>query len=184
GRRQTAPGSSDGRSNSGRRRARGHRPRPPRRWSSRRPDRRASPSVLRRAAVERFDDRAFERGALLAALQQVGERLLHRLQLADLLIDLPGPPPGDGADAGAIAAAVVAQLQQLLDLVEAEAEALRALDEADHANRFVGKLAIARFAPRRLRDQPAPLVVAKGLYVDARLLGGRTGLHGCAAAGP
>src|SRR5262249_59455973 len=124
------------------------------------------------------------RGALRAALRGGGGGFLPRLQLAVLLIDLPAPPLGDGADARAIAAAVVAQLQQFLDLVEAEAEVLRALDEADHANRFVGKLAIARFAPRRLRDQPAPLVVAKGLYVDARLLGGRTGLHGCAAAGP
>src|SRR5207253_296646 len=115
-----------------------------------------------------------------------------RLQFGDLLVDLFDAPLGDAADPCAIAALVVAEPQEFFDLVEREAEILGALDEPDHAHRIVRKFAVARFAPRRLRQQPAPFVVSERLHVDAGLfccgsdshVKSPRGYDGPASAGP
>src|SRR5262249_44358758 len=73
-------------------------------------------------------------------------------------------------DPDAIAALLVAKLEQFFDVVEGEAEILCALDEADDADGLVWELAIARVAPRRTRQQPAPFVVPERLDIDACLL--------------
>src|SRR4051812_44187876 len=107
----------------------------------------------------------------------MAKRLLHRLQFGDLLVDFFHAALGDGADARAIAALVVAQLQQFFDFLEREAEILGALDETDHADRVVRKFAVARLAPRRLWQQPAALVVSERLHVDAGLFCGGSDTH-------
>ena len=105
-------------------------------------------------AIERLDDRALERRAVAQQWTRWASACLHRLQLGDLPFDLPNPRSGDGADATAIAALVVAQPQQLFDLVEREAEILGALDEAHDPHRVVRELAVARRPTRRLGSSP------------------------------
>src|SRR6185436_2461917 len=157
--------------------ARDSRPAPPLRpdrSSCRRPDRARLPWSF----LERLDDRAVERLARMAGVHQRLQRALHPFELADLAFDLGHLLLGDGADLSAVARGLAPQPQQLLDFVEREAEILRALDEADDAHRFVGKLAVAGGAPRRLRQQPAPLVIPQRLDVHARLLRRLANPHG------
>src|SRR5207237_8694070 len=88
---------------------------------------------------------------------------LHALEVADPLLDdfdlLSGFPLDD------IAGSAVSdpQGEQLLDLLEREAELLGLLDEAEPADCVVDVLAIARSGAPRSGDDAAEFVIADGL---------------------
>jgi hypothetical protein len=83
-----------------------------------------------------------------------------RVQLVDLLRE---PDPNR-----LLAAAAAGEARVLLDLGQREPEALRLLHGLDEAHRLLVVLAVPVRAARRLLEQPATLVVAKGLDVHSR----------------
>jgi hypothetical protein len=69
---------------------------------------------------------------------------------------------------------IVAQLQQLTNLIEREAKLLSALDKAQPLSSVRQELAIACLSSGRLCKQPAPLVVADCFKVYSTELGQTT----------
>jgi len=112
------------------------------------------------AAIKRFYDRAFKCGAFTTAADEMRQRLLHRLQFSDLLLDLSDSPLSDRTDPRAIAPRVVPQAKQFLDFVQSEADILSPFDEPNDAHGVIGELAVTRRASRRAREQSSTLVVA------------------------
>jgi len=80
------------------------------------------------------------------------------LEIAQLLL-------GEHLDCVAICGATFSEMQQHFDLIEREADFLRAFDEANDLYGFAGVGAIARVASGRLVEQSTALVVAQGLGV-------------------
>jgi len=70
---------------------------------------------------------------MLALDDQVLENPLHAAQVGELVLDLRQPVGRDVADRSAVGA--VLEVEQLGNIVEREAEFLRALDEADALGR-------------------------------------------------
>ena len=71
------------------------------------------------------------------------ERALHRLHARDALLQIGGVGERDALHVGARATAIGPELQQCLDLVQAEAEVARAADEAQRVHRRGVVLAVA-----------------------------------------
>jgi hypothetical protein len=110
------------------------------------------PSGLVRALVERS-----EHGAQLAA---------KCLEVADLLTDLPKAPFEQLSGVPAWTRPAIADVEEFLDLPEAQAHALRALDEADPLRRRRGIPPVAGGCPFRRRQQPQPFVIAQCVGTD------------------
>jgi hypothetical protein len=92
----------------------------------------------------------------------------------------PDACAGLGQRAGGAAAvrSPAVQVQQLLDLVEGEAELLGTLDEPQQPHRRIRVVPIAAGGTGRLVQQPAPLVVPQRLAVHTGPAGQLTGAHG------
>src|SRR4051794_5249682 len=110
---------------------------------------------------------------------------LQRLELVAQVPHLPDAPVQVGdlavedlADVAARALAPVAEGDDLLDLVEAEAEALRRLDEGEPVGVGLLVAAVPRWRAGRLREQADRLVEANGLGGDPEALGQLPNAHG------
>src|SRR3546814_8976981 len=84
----------------------------------------------RRLPGQAQQDRAFRARVAVAALRQVQEGRPHLGQLGHLAVDVGDAPLGQRLHLGAAARAVAPQRQQVADRLHREAEAARALDEA------------------------------------------------------
>src|ERR1700732_3228896 len=83
------------------------------------------------AAGRQFvDDRAIRAGIAVAAFDQVMQRVAHRLQRAELVLDRLEMRHRQRLHVGAGALAVAPQRDQALRLLDREAETAGALDEA------------------------------------------------------
>ncbi len=102
----------------------------------------------------------------LAIVKQVGQCVLDALEISDPAPSFLQPRTGDTADAAPVGA--ILQFQQGGHLLQAEAERLRALDEANaiHVSQPIPPVSPRRSA--RSGHQPAPLVVPYGLDADSR----------------
>src|SRR5204863_7769160 len=110
-----------------------------------------------RAAVERVARTA----------QHATEFVPHPAQARDLRVDLVDLRRN--ADPHRVRRTpAVDQPQVLLDLRQREAEALRLLDRADEPYGLLVVRAVSGGRARRLGQEPAPLVVAQRLDIDAR----------------
>jgi hypothetical protein len=123
-----------------------------------------------RLIVQRFDDRTRAGRAALARLHELLESLLHRGKPPDAGGDVRHLSDGDRPHGYAVARRVLAEVEQLLDISQAEAEVLGSFDEADERHSFRRILAVARRPTCRAREETAALVVAQRLHVDASVL--------------
>lgn len=115
----------------------------------------AQPAPVATALVDQHSEDTFDR-------TELRDPLAHGCQLL----------PGDLFHLAAVK--TVLQGQQVCDLLEAEAKLLRLLDKAEtlHVLRCVAPDAAKRL--RRLRHQPAPLVVPDRFHMNPGLSGQRT----------
>ena len=124
---------------------------------------------VRRAPLERLPHLVQRPHEARAPRPQRGDRGVDVLELAY-------EPLACRLGCGARIAA--GQPQVLLDLGEREAEALRLLHRPDEPDRVGVVLPVPALAARRLRQEPAALVVAQRLDVDARALCDLADPHG------
>src|SRR5206468_11007607 len=102
------------------------------------------------------------------AADQRRERRAHAAQARELLVDLVellGRTHAQSLRHCGLAAA--GDAEQVLDLGQREAEALRRPDRAHETHVLVSVAAVSTLAAGRLADQPSAFVVADGLDVDA-----------------
>src|SRR5688572_20623465 len=129
-----------------------------------------SSTFISSLSLELFQDRALARWATAAALLRESlERSLHLFEARDPLLDVLDLRSCLIPYVSTSAVRVDAQLEQLLDLLQREAEILGASDELHPPNRVPRILAVARRTPSRLRDQALALVEADGLDPYTRL---------------
>src|SRR5437763_4761282 len=119
-----------------------------------------------RAVVRRPSGRA-RRGQPL-------QRALHALEVTDPLLDDLDLLSGFSLDDIAGSAVSDPQGEQLLDLLQREAELLGVLDEAEARHRVVGVLAIPGRSAARGRKQATPLVITDRLDVHVGRVGDLT----------
>ncbi len=110
-----------------------------------------------------------------AVVQHVRERVLHARQVGDARADLREPRGGDAPDRAPVGA--VLERQQRTDLLEREAEFLRAADEPDARGLHRAVTAHAAVLARWLLEQAAALVIAHRLHAHAGRRGQRTDGH-------
>ena len=103
----------------------------------------------------------------VAVVDEMLQRLAQAHQLGDLAVDLGELGLGDRLHVGALARLVAVERQQLAAFLDGEAEAARALQEAQPVNVLVRIVAIAVAAARRLQQSDV-LVVADGLRPEGR----------------
>src|SRR5206468_10490626 len=93
------------------------------------------------------------------------QRALHASEIADPLLDDLDLLSGFALDDIAGSAVSDPQGEQLLDLLQREAELLGVLDEAEARHRVVGVLAIPGRSAARSREEATALVIADRLDV-------------------
>jgi hypothetical protein len=89
--------------------------------------------ALGRPWPKRLDDPAIGYGTPVTGLDHRLQLSTQRGQVGDLAIDIEKMRFGDSIDAGAVAALVPGQLEQLTHLIEREAEIARTPDEGKAA---------------------------------------------------
>src|SRR5690606_23233260 len=122
--------------------------------------------------IQLFEDRTVRRGSLAAALPgQALKRSLHPGEALDAFLNVGDLVLGPLANVGAGGFRIDPQLEELLDLLQREAELLGVADEAHAPHSLRRILPVAgRGAPLRLCDQTRALVEPNGLDANARLL--------------
>jgi hypothetical protein len=131
---------------------------------------------VRHSGIDRLDDRAAWRpGRMFTVVDHMLKRAAHALEVGDTGLDLRQSGTRDTTNGTPVG--TVLQFQKFTDLLEGEAEFLRAADEAQP--RRIGRAVAANAAvlPHRLRQQTAPLVVTDGLHADGRAARERTDSH-------
>ena len=106
-----------------------------------------------------------------------GELVAQRLHLSDTAVEVGDLAAKHAGHVVARLLAPIAKSDDLADLVEAEAEALRGLDEGQPLGVVVGVVAVAGWGPNRIRHEPDRLVEADGLGRDSEPVGKLTDLH-------
>ena len=130
-------------------------------------------------AVERGEDWAGASARPGAGRGQAGERVAGLLKLGDLLVDRGDAGLSKLSSAGAVVGRV--EVDQLLDLIEGETRRLSGADEAQPLEVLGTVAAYLTRRPRRLRPQPAALLIADGFDTHARSFGepaDRVGIFG------
>src|SRR6266852_1257013 len=94
---------------------------------------------------------------------QGGERSPHRPQATHFLFDVGDLRFSGCPNLRAGDVRIIPKPEEVFELSQGEAELLRALDESHSANGLRCVLAVARSAPRRLREQTSSLIEAKRL---------------------
>ena len=123
-------------------------------------------SCLRVCGGDRGDDRAAGRaGVRLAIVDEMGKHTLNALEIRDALPGILEPDGGDAADASPVRA--ILQLEQRFNFAKTETKRLRTLDEADAVDVISAVAPDPAQGSRRLRYQPAPLVVTYRFHAHA-----------------
>src|SRR3989442_10822555 len=107
------------------------------------------------------------RAASGARGREAYEGALHSAQGAELLVDVRDLRLRAAPHVGAGGARIESEGEQRLDLLQREPERLRLLDEAEPAHCAGVEGPVASERARRLRQEPAPLVVPNRLQVHA-----------------
>src|SRR5678810_54524 len=110
-----------------------------------------------------LDDGAVRSVVTMAAVHQMLESRLHRLQILELLVELLDVRLRERLHLAAGPSPVLPEPEKLPNLLDGKAKIARVSDEAQRHDLVVAVLAIARVGPRCLWKQADALVVANHL---------------------
>ena len=113
-----------------------------------------------------------------ALADQVRQRGAHCLEFAQLAFDVGQSLLRQRTHLAAIGIGLTTQAQQVVDVLQAEAQFLRPPDEAQSRDVRLPVLPIPGRTPLRWRQQALALVIAHGVDGDAGLRGELSDLHG------
>ena len=113
----------------------------------------------------------------LARLHQPLQGVPHLLQVRDPRLQIADTVTGQSSCRLAGIGPARRQVQELLHVIEREAEVLRTLDEPQDLDGVRPVVPVTRVTPGWLAEEAAALVVADGLEVDAGLPGQLTCFH-------